>query len=369
MTRLRQRDLVQFSKALEILYADTANATLSKRIVTALERVISCDFATHTLMDLRQRRFHRFSISNGVSNWPGLETLQNFFHEDPAANYLRRTRKSRVVKVSDFVSLRQYRSLGIYQEVFGPVGCDRRLGFAVQDKLGVDVTATLNRKHRDFSEEERTLLTLLQPHLLLANSQAYAQEQALLAHAQERAGLGEAFGAGLAELSTSGELLWLTSRAEKLLLEFFPNGHGRTNERLPTELAEFLPKALRPPEGALSIETLKPWRSTWRFAGPDQRMLKVRVVPSGVPGRWYLLLGDRNALPPAQLLMHALRLTLREAEVLHWLKEGKTNWEISAILGNSEKTVGKHLENIFHKLNVENRTAAVRMAMEANPDP
>ena len=51
-------------------------------------------------------------------------------------------------------------------------------------------------------------------------------------------------------------------------------------------------------------------------------------------------------------------LTLREREVLHWLARGKTNAEIGAILGISAATVGKHLEHIYPKLGVENRTAA-----------
>ena len=51
-------------------------------------------------------------------------------------------------------------------------------------------------------------------------------------------------------------------------------------------------------------------------------------------------------------------LTLREREVLDWLARGKSNSEIGDILGISAATVGKHLEHIYPKLGVENRTAA-----------
>ena len=57
-------------------------------------------------------------------------------------------------------------------------------------------------------------------------------------------------------------------------------------------------------------------------------------------------------------------LTLREREVLRWLARGKTNAEIGAILGISAATVGKHLEHIYPKLGVENRTAAASFASE-----
>jgi DNA-binding CsgD family transcriptional regulator len=51
-------------------------------------------------------------------------------------------------------------------------------------------------------------------------------------------------------------------------------------------------------------------------------------------------------------------LTGREREVLFWVTRGKSNGEIGAILGIARATVGKHLERIYPKLGVENRTAA-----------
>jgi DNA-binding CsgD family transcriptional regulator len=59
-------------------------------------------------------------------------------------------------------------------------------------------------------------------------------------------------------------------------------------------------------------------------------------------------------------------LTRREQEVLVWLARGKSNWEIAAILEIKPATVGKHLERIYPKLGVENRTAATSFASELN---
>jgi DNA-binding CsgD family transcriptional regulator len=55
-------------------------------------------------------------------------------------------------------------------------------------------------------------------------------------------------------------------------------------------------------------------------------------------------------------------LTAREAEVLHWLGEGKGNSEIAEILGIATRTVNKHLERVYPKLGVDNRTAAANIA-------
>jgi DNA-binding NarL/FixJ family response regulator len=57
-------------------------------------------------------------------------------------------------------------------------------------------------------------------------------------------------------------------------------------------------------------------------------------------------------------------LTAREAEVLRLVASGKSNPEISAALFLSEKTVARHLSNIFAKLDVRSRTAAAAYAFE-----
>ena len=59
-----------------------------------------------------------------------------------------------------------------------------------------------------------------------------------------------------------------------------------------------------------------------------------------------------------QTLARALPLTLRESEVLFWLTMGKTNRDISTILSLSPRTVNKHLEQVFQKMGVDNRTSA-----------
>ena len=49
-------------------------------------------------------------------------------------------------------------------------------------------------------------------------------------------------------------------------------------------------------------------------------------------------------------------------QVLSWIAKGKSNQDIAEILRLSFRTVKKHIEHIFNKLGVENRTAAVLRA-------
>src|ERR1051326_3276649 len=71
------------------------------------------------------------------------------------------------------------------------------------------------------------------------------------------------------------------------------------------------------------------------------------------------------ALPDGRAIkaFASLKLTPREAEVLFWIAQGKSNHDIGVILGAKTGTICKHVEHILGKLNVENRTAAAVVAL------
>ena len=79
-------------------------------------------------------------------------------------------------------------------------------------------------------------------------------------------------------------------------------------------------------------------------------------------------LGATPAADEAERLLgrdgHAGGLTAREAEVLRLVASGRSNIQIAQALVLSEKTVARHLSNIFVKLQVASRTAAAAYAFE-----
>ena len=90
-----------------------------------------------------------------------------------------------------------------------------------------------------------------------------------------------------------------------------------------------------------------------------------------------VVLGYRNSqvltaahvqLPRAQSFDHtALRkrgLSRRESEVLFWVARGKRNVEIAVILGVAARTIELHLTSVYRKLEVDNRAAAVAIALD-----
>jgi DNA-binding CsgD family transcriptional regulator len=58
-----------------------------------------------------------------------------------------------------------------------------------------------------------------------------------------------------------------------------------------------------------------------------------------------------------------IRLSKREKDCLRWTAEGKSSWDISAILLISENTVNFHLKKAMRKLGTSSRTVAVIKAL------
>lgn len=71
-----------------------------------------------------------------------------------------------------------------------------------------------------------------------------------------------------------------------------------------------------------------------------------------------------SAVLPSTDALVALGLSRREAEVLHWVIQGKRDAEIAVILDLSPRTAQKHVQSVLAKLGVETRTAAAAEALQ-----
>jgi DNA-binding NarL/FixJ family response regulator len=87
------------------------------------------------------------------------------------------------------------------------------------------------------------------------------------------------------------------------------------------------------------------------------------LIGEAQSGEYLLRLKDENAPDEDVILKKHFSLTDRESEVLVWIAKGKSNRDIGEILTCSPRTVNKHLEQIYQKLQVENRTAAAMRAI------
>jgi DNA-binding response OmpR family regulator/DNA-binding CsgD family transcriptional regulator len=156
----------------------------------------------------------------------------------------------------------------------------------------------------------------------------------------------------LLAVSRQGEIMWTTPQAQKLLSE---NLTAAINEMLvlPDSMLQWL-EQVQKGQGVSKASAIASF--------PDNEQLRLQYMGKLGPNEFLLRLAkDSCANMPAQFSSE-LGLTNREGEVLSWLSKGKTNRDIAQILGLSPRTVDKHLEQIYAKLGVENRTAAAAIA-------
>lgn len=73
-----------------------------------------------------------------------------------------------------------------------------------------------------------------------------------------------------------------------------------------------------------------------------------------------------DSIAAAEFLSLHMKLTRRQAQVLHWIAEGKSNQEIALVLQCSFFTVKNHVKEIFVRLGVSSRVGAVAVAYRAH---
>jgi DNA-binding response OmpR family regulator/DNA-binding CsgD family transcriptional regulator len=159
----------------------------------------------------------------------------------------------------------------------------------------------------------------------------------------------------LLAISKQGKLVWATPQAQRLLSESLASGTG-DEFVLPEPMMQWLQQAQKG----------KAKSKTQALSFPENEQLRLQYMGKLGPNEFLLRLAkDTSADMPAEFSSE-LGLTTREGEVLSWLSKGKTNRDIAQILGLSPRTVDKHLEQIYAKLGVENRTAAAAIATNMN---
>jgi DNA-binding CsgD family transcriptional regulator len=149
--------------------------------------------------------------------------------------------------------------------------------------------------------------------------------------------------------------MWATPQAQKLLADTLAV-NADDDFVLPDPMPQWLDQAQKSKAGS---------KAAAMAAFPGNEQLRLQYMGKLGPNEFLLRLAkDSGAETPAEFSSE-LGLTTREGEVLQWLSKGKTNRDIAQILGLSPRTVDKHLEQIYSKLGVENRTAAAAIAVNA----
>lgn len=157
----------------------------------------------------------------------------------------------------------------------------------------------------------------------------------------------------LLAVNSVGKIMWATPQAQKLLSDTLAADEDFV---LPDPMPQWLQQVQKGKAGSNGAVTA---------AFPVNEQLRLQYMGKLGPNEFLLRLAKDSSAETPAAFSSELGLTTREGEVLSWLSKGKTNRDIAQILGLSPRTVDKHLEQIYSKLGVDNRTAAAAIAVNA----
>jgi DNA-binding CsgD family transcriptional regulator len=250
--------------------------------------------------------------------WNG-DCFEDFFFVELYGSPIGRRRLQgdfRALRVSDFLTQRELHRTRFYEVALRPFGIEQQLEVDIPSPPSHLKTFQFGRAKGAFSERDRLVLDLLQPHL--GRLWLAARTRRRLAAALTGLDQAEARESrGVILLGARDEVEYASEPARRLLCEFAPD----------ETLVEWLESGSR--------------RPLVHHHG-ERRLIIERV-------------GDALLLEETR---PDIGLTAREHEVLTWVARGKTNPEIARLLWLAPSTVSKHLENVYAKLGVKTRTAA-----------
>ena len=298
-------------------------------LLADLGRLIEADWISYSEVDYIRRRNLFFvdrpgdwdddddDLEMSAEEWALTET-------HPICRRWWRDGRFSALRMSDVATRRDFHRTRFYAEFWKPWGVEYELKVRLPSPAWHGKTVALHRKAgRDFAVRDRLVLELLTPHLsrlwhAAANRRRLNRALAELDRMDEQGARGVIF------LGSAGEIVFASPPARRLLRDFFPPAVAG----MPSALAAWLESGSSQP---------------LRCRREDRRLVVERTADA-------LILEER---------VEEVSLTAREREVLAWVARGKTNAQIAELLWLAPSTVRKHLENVYAKLGVNTRTAAV----------
>jgi DNA-binding CsgD family transcriptional regulator len=335
MTRLCGRDWQAILDFLGEAHGVVSDEPFPVELIDSLRQLLRSDLAGFDEMDREKRLVLTHIDTPEIEPQEGGnvdDELWELLEEHPLCCYHRDSTDLGAVKLSDFFTARQLRSLPIWTKWFAPWGVSDELEIGISPSKRFTRNFVFDRLGGTFTERDRQVLNVLRPHLVALYERARERRlaSALLAAVDEN------LDAALVGFSRNGRVDYVTDAAGRMLREYFGAEVGPT---LPWPVGDWLSGEFGP-AGPFVVE-----RPRWR--------LVVRLV------------ADRMLLLSEEARGAESGLTDRERVVLALAAEGATNREIAEQLWITPATVRKHLEHVYDKLGVRNRTAAAARAFSA----
>jgi DNA-binding CsgD family transcriptional regulator len=401
MEKLSSRDIEAVNICIQQVYSLCTLSEFPRRVMALLESLVGSEESFFCSMTTQVNMM----AGTMASTWAGVATPE-YLRDNPALQNYLSTGNCGPEKISDFIGEQEFLNReGLYDTLFSHYGMRDQLGFMVSDSLRDDglisvfeeilcdrlqslqdgslqaadragmaavvadpstfyqndtlgnLSIGFHRSARSFTERDRAILNMLLPHLKIAysNVRQYTKLQ------RQMQWQGEALDQiNAIKLTITGAVQFISTTAGKLLGDYF-DGEWINCNHLPEAIDVWVRQQLRVQQSEVFTPSL-PW-----YVEKNGRRLEVKLLCDFVAEQNLLMLSEKIIdFSPVQQLQ-SIGLSKREAEILALVAAGKTNLQISQQLVISIKTVKKHLEHVFGKLNAQNRVDAVNKALQQLP--
>lgn len=348
MKHLRRQEWLTLVSAIDKLHSDFAPQTLPERTLAAASQVVAADSVAFTGISY-DGKYEGLSWENAGNISPAdTEAFARYVQENPLCAAFLVERRTEALKITDLVPAGEFQRTNIFNEFYRLVGVKNQLVAPLFISQNFFMSCSINTSRDDFSERDKAALSLLAPHLVNAMRNAFAYERLTSAL--------EAESCGIIVIDAQGKPRFVGEFARRLFDDYFAS-EKREADSLPESLSRWLKQAdlnakateFRLPPQPLRIEN-------------GRGVLTIRSMFDGATKEVTLLVEERRFSGAAGF--EKLGLTKREAEILLWITQGKTDDCIATLCDISVRTVHKHVEHIYAKLGVETRTGAMLKASE-----
>jgi DNA-binding CsgD family transcriptional regulator len=161
-------------------------------VLPGLDRLVGSDVLTYNEVGAAHVRYADYPAA---ALDPATQVIfEAHVHEHPLISHYRATGSGEAVKISDFLSQRQFHRLGLYAEFYRPIPVEHQIAISMLGPDGEVIGIALNRERADFTETDRAVLSLLCAPLMAGLQRARNRQRA-------HSALGTAAPASLATLT------------------------------------------------------------------------------------------------------------------------------------------------------------------------
>lgn len=347
-----------WGQAFEVLDAVSdvdSSALFGQRVLESLNAVVDCDIGSYNEIDpVAERAIYLVHPGEDMQIPPDadLEAFPRLVLQNPILRFQRDTGDASAQRISDFMTRSELHQLELYQKVYRHIGVEYQVAFGLATKEPLVVAIALSRSERDFDDNEVILLNALRPYLveIYRNVQALGQPTGP-AVSMSNGSRGEVV------LDSAGSRSECSAATLAVLTRYF--GAPRSPSGLPDVVnAWVLDQRVR------CLDDGRPRLHLPLVSVLDGREAVARFI-AGSASRPDMIVVDERALVRGAADLTPLGLTEREAELLYLLIQGLSTFVMSQRLEISTGTINKHLQHIYRKLGVSNRTAAIAAGSDA----